>query len=235
MDGDGRPILVATGTSSEIGQALIRHLQPDWRVIALGRRVRGPDAVPVDLGQAPSTWRARLEEVLRPLGERRVKAVVHLAGVVFADRFEATTEYEWDATLRINLSAAVHLLQAVRPWLGAGSSVVLVSSVDAWMAAAAGPAAAYGAAKAGLIGLMRHLAAEWGPAGIRVNAVLPGAVASGNGPDPESWKAMADRVALRRPAAPEEVARAIAFLISEGASYITGVGLPVDGGLNVTY
>ncbi len=234
----GERFLVGTGFSSAIGQALVTMLPPDWNVLALGRTpVRGSsvDYHPVDFRQPAERWLPEVSQRLSHLA-RPVDGVVYMAGVTYSDAVESTTVGEWQDTLAVNLTAAFHLGQVLSPYLHRDSSVVLLGSVDAWHASQVGPAAAYGASKAGLVGLVRHFAAEWGERGVRVNGVSPGALHSGNGPaDLTVELSVAQRIALGRLGEPVEVARVLVFLLSEAASYITGAWIPVDGGLNLTY
>jgi 3-oxoacyl-[acyl-carrier protein] reductase len=143
----------------------------------------------------------------------------------------------WDTVLAINLRGAFLVARGVARGLhGAPGAIVNVASMATERGDAAEPAAHYTASKAGLLGLTRQLAVEWAPA-IRVNAVSPGVIDT---PmlrlmdDPAGGAAyIRDRVPLRRLGDPAEVARAIVFLLSDDASYITGATVPVDGGVTV--
>jgi NAD(P)-dependent dehydrogenase (short-subunit alcohol dehydrogenase family) len=232
------PIIVATGLSSAIGQALYPLVAGRGRILALGRRsiqAPGVDFLLADFRAPRERWVSSLSQRLQDWGAP-VQGFVHVAGVVYSDRLEATTASEWQDTLAVNVTAAHDLAQVLSPYWGPGASAVLVGSVDAWLASETGPAAAYGASKAALGGLVRHWAAEWGGRGIRVNGVFPGALTTGNGPsDPKTAEGITARIALGRLGHPGEVAQVIAFLLSEQASYITGAIIPVDGGLNLRY
>ncbi|PSR22062.1 MAG: NAD(P)-dependent oxidoreductase [Sulfobacillus acidophilus] len=233
-----RRLLVGTGLSSAIGQDLLRCLADDWEVLAIGRTPflgMHRHWLRADLRQPFDDWGHSLTNWLMqsPL---QVSAFVHLAGVAYSAPCESTTAHEWQSMLSVNLTAAFQLGQCLSPYLEEAAAIVLVGSVDAWHASQDGPAAAYGASKAGLAGLVRHWAQEWGSRGIRVNGVAPGALAVGMGPAEEAvGQAIASRIALGRLGQADEVAAVIAFLLSPGASYISGAWIPVDGGLNVAY
>lgn len=233
-----KKLLVATGISSALGQCLMAALPADWRVLALGRQpVSGDriDYVAADFRNPSDTWAEPLRDYLveSPL---RVFGLVHAAGLVFSDSAESTTASEWADMLAVNLGAAFQLGQMLSAYMQAGSSVVLIGSVDSRYASQEGPAAAYGAAKAGLFGLVRHWAAEWGHRNIRANGVALGALTTGNGPaSSQVVQELKKRIALGRLGNPDEAARVIAFLLSEESSYVTGAWIPVDGGLNLSY
>ncbi|MCY0882077.1 MAG: SDR family oxidoreductase [Firmicutes bacterium] len=236
-----RPVLLASGLSSAMGQALCRRLAPSWRIIGLTHQDPAQlDArvewIVIDLAQEASSWQDVLQARLHALQIQAIQGWVHMAGIVFSDLSVHTTVYEWQTTCNVNLAAAFFLGQIFFPYFTASASVVLMSSVDAWLQSSDGPAAAYGASKAGLIGLMRHWAAEWGTAGVRVNCLLPGALAAGNGPaDEEAAARILPRIALNRLGKAEEVAAVTSFLLSAEASYVTGAAWAVDGGLNIAY
>ncbi len=136
---------------------------------------------------------------------------------------------EWDRVIARNLRTAFSVTQAALPPLVASrhGRIVYVSSVTGPLVSNP-ESAAYGAAKAGVLGLMRGLAIETGRAGLTVNAVLPGWIATGSQAPEEAIGG--ENTPLGRSGTPAEVAAVIAFLASDAASYITGQGIVVDGG-----
>jgi NAD(P)-dependent dehydrogenase (short-subunit alcohol dehydrogenase family) len=166
-------------------------------------------------------------------------AVLANAGIeVNAPAHELERE-QWDRTLDTNLTGAfLTARHAIRALLGASArgSLVLTSSPSAFVGFAGGGNAAYAASKGGISALVRSLALDYAPHGIRVNAVVPGAtdtplLAAGGSAREELVERARHEIPLGRLAAPSEVAEAVLWLWSDAASYVTGSHLVVDGGL----
>jgi NAD(P)-dependent dehydrogenase (short-subunit alcohol dehydrogenase family) len=149
------------------------------------------------------------------------------------------SEAGWSATLATNLTSAFLGAKYQIPEMvkQGGGSIIFTSTFVGYSFAFPGTAA-YAASKAGLIGLTQALAAEYGPQGVRVNAILPGAV------DTEMYRGMNDTAesqsfvtglhALKRVAKPEEIARSALYLASDDSSFVTGTASLVDGGVSIT-
>src|SRR6185312_8112174 len=164
---------------------------------------------------------------------REPDVVVVAAGIAKSAALFETSEEIWQRTIAVNLTGAFHTLQiAGKRMKGRGGAIVLIASTNSYDGEP--QLAAYNATKAGLLGLLHTAANEWGPYGIRVNAVCPGLIRTRLNTqtffDPKALGRYMEDIPLGRGGEPEEVAKAVAFLASDDASYITGSTLLVDGG-----
>lgn len=146
---------------------------------------------------------------------------------------EGMAEADWDAVVEVNLGGAYDCSAAAVPAMrkGGGGAIVMMGSIAA---GGHGTSPAYAAAKAGLIGLARHLAVELGPENIRVNVVAPGTTLTEwvrRSLPPEQIERSAATTPLRRNAEPEDIAAAVAFFASDDARHVTGQVLSVSGGI----
>jgi 3-oxoacyl-[acyl-carrier protein] reductase len=197
-------------------------------IIAAGGKAA---AVTADLAQTPDVPRL-VHEAAGRYG--RIDILVNNAGVLNRTPTEELTEEQWDRLMAINLKAVFFLTQAVLPVMvrqGSGAIVSLAS-----LAARVGGIAAgvdYATSKAGVVGLTRTLARQYGPKGIRVNAVAPGVIMTEmTRPWPEEVRQdFVARTPLKRLGTPEDVARVVAFLAGPDSGFITGATIDVNGGL----
>jgi NAD(P)-dependent dehydrogenase (short-subunit alcohol dehydrogenase family) len=242
----GRRALI-TGGASGIGFATAS------RIIAEGGEVGVIDLDPEGLRRSrndlklqfaqrcdvrhPGEVEAAVDAAARALGGP-IDVLVNAAGVYRIQPLIDLAPEEWDHVFAVNLRGTYLACRAVGRRMiatGNGGSIVNLSSIAALVADAHEPAAHYNASKAGVIALSMQLAVEWAPHGIRVNAVCPGLIDT---PmlrvmdNPETGAAYVESsVPLRRLGRADEVASAIAFLLSDEAAYITGAAIPIDGGL----
>jgi NAD(P)-dependent dehydrogenase (short-subunit alcohol dehydrogenase family) len=199
-------------------------------VVRLIRAAGGTaETVQADLTQpqAPHRLAARVREI----AGARLDILVANAGVTASKTIEDTTVEEFDRLFAVNVRAPFFLVQQLLPHLGAGASVVFISSLAA--RASVGTLSAYAATKGAVDTLVKHFAAALGERGVRVNAVAPGVVAT----DMSSFaKTDAGREfalglqALKRLAQPDDIGDVVAFLASDAARWITGDTIHVDGG-----
>jgi NAD(P)-dependent dehydrogenase (short-subunit alcohol dehydrogenase family) len=184
----------------------------------------------------PKETAAMVEHALASYGGLNI--LIANAGVPGADKFLVDwSDEEWHRVIDVNLTGVFNCCRDAIPAIAdnGGGSVVVTSSAAAL--ANAPFTCGYNAAKVGAISLVKTLATECAPLGIRVNSVLPGEVDTPMGlkeifPEtPAIISAYLRMIPLNRIAKPEEIAQVILFLVSDAASYITGVALPVDGGI----
>jgi glucose 1-dehydrogenase len=237
-------VAVVTGAAGGIGRACVAAF------MAEGWDVAGTDRVERPAGM-PGRWYARIDLGVRSTVDHlrdffaevgQIDALVNNAALQVSKSIPETTDAEWAAVLGVNAAAPFVALREALPYLRTSKGAVInVSSVHGLATSA--QIAAYASSKAALAGLTRAAAVELGPEGVRVNAVLPGAIDTAmlraGAEDRRTSEADADdrigylasRTPLRRIGRPEEIAQAIVFLADpDRSSFITGAMLVVDGG-----
>lgn len=164
-----------------------------------------------------------LEKLVTIVGSAQFKPLLELDQQAWEQEHSINSKY----VFQVSRLFAKSLMSRQRP-----GAITTISSVDGILAAP--NHAAYGAAKAGVIHLVRSMAVEWAPFGIRVNSVAPGTVATPRLVDRPERARDGDRLPMKRRGTPEEIASAVLFFSSDMASYVTGQVLCVDGGLTAT-
>ncbi len=229
---------LVTGAARGIGRAAAERLAAEGaRVVRLDRApMDGPLALRADVGDEGAVERAMGEArtALGGLDVVVVNAAVQLRDA--DDRADRLDLAVWSQTLQTNLTGAfLTAKHGARALLEAGGGSIVVVGSPAGVYGIARGLQAYAASKAGLLGLVRTMAADLAAEGIRVNAVFPGLTET---PMNDWWTADAAlrgallaAVPLGRAAAPEEIAGVVAFLASADAAYVTGAVWAVDGGL----
>lgn len=244
---EGRTVLV-TGAGSGIGAATASAIVAAGGAVAVNDIDEAAAAatcdridttssrvccVPGDVATAEGARRV-VESAHAALGS--LSGVVNNVGVARGGALASISPDEWDQIMRLDCSSALYVSQSAHPHLTeVGGPIVNISSLCALFPAPG--AGAYNAAKAALVSLTQQMALEWGPAGIRVNAIAPGIVNgtrfSASSRDMELAARRGAVLPLRRTGNAEDIAPVCVFLLSDMARYVTGQLLPVDGGMGL--
>lgn len=243
-------VALVTGAGGGLGAAVAARLGGDgWRVGVLDRDGERASSAAAAIGASATALSAdtcdeaaverALDELAAATGRPAPDAVVCNAGIVrFGPLLDQTAE-AWREVVDVNLTGTFLVARAVARRMiaaGHGGAVVTITSMNG---VAAGPnAGAYTATKSGIARLSQQMALEWGPLGIRVNAVAPGLIDAGMSEpiyaDADIRARRSGRVPLRRLGRAEDVASVVAFLLSDEAAYVHGVELLVDGGVTMS-
>ena len=235
---------LVTGATSGIGRATALALAARGaRVLVTGRNEQRAAGLVAEIESGGGTAAYRLAELdgvqqardlaawAEEAGDGHVDILVNNAGVAPGGPTESATEAEFDQAFTVNVKVPFFLVAALAPAMAARGHGAIVSTSTMVASFGQPGLAAYGASRAALELLTKAWAAEYGPRGVRVNAVAPGPTRT---PASDAYGDMLERFAALAPvgraAEPEEIAAAIAYLASDDASFIHGVTIPVDGG-----
>jgi NAD(P)-dependent dehydrogenase (short-subunit alcohol dehydrogenase family) len=243
---DEQKTLILTGASRGIGHATVKRFSSaGWRVITCSRHAfpencpwaAGPeDHIQVDLSTPDDTLRA-IAEMRERLTGGKLHALVNNAGISPKGENGArlttltTAMAEWRHVFEVNLFATIWLARGLKDELtrAQGAIVNVTSIAGGRVHPFAG--AAYSTSKAALAALTREMASDFGPLGVRVNAIAPGEIDTAI-LSPGTDK-IVETIPLRRLGLPEEVAKAIYYLCTDQSSYVTGAELHINGGQHV--
>jgi 3-oxoacyl-[acyl-carrier protein] reductase len=242
FDLSGKTALV-TGASGGIGGAIAKALHGQGAAVALsGTRVEALDALKSQLGARAFIVQANLSdsasvEALPKAAEEQlggtIDILVNNAGITKDNLFMRMKDEEWDQVIAVNLTAAFRLSRAVlrgmmkKRW----GRIIQISSV---VGATGNPGQGnYAAAKAGLVGMTKSLAAEVASRNITVNAVAPGFIQTAMTEvlTDQQKEMISQRIPAGRMGMPEEIAAAVAYLASQEAAYVTGETIHINGGM----
>ncbi len=233
-------VAVVTGGSRGIGAAAVEAFRmAGYRVAFLYREsdeaaARLAEKTGALSVKADVSVRAQVNEAFALVRARLglVDVLVNNAGISQFRLFDEISDEDWRRMMSVDLDGVFYCAQAVVPEMIARKKGCILNVSSMWGVWGASCESHYAAAKGGVIALTRSLAKELGPSGIRVNCVTPGVIRTGMNRelDDAALEDLADRTPLGRLGEPEEVAGALVFLAGEGASFITGQVLGVDGG-----
>lgn len=242
-------VAIVTGGSRDIGRAVSLQLAQEGAKVVINYlsnlanaeetlnliKENGGEAIIVKGDVTKSAEVTQLIDQARAAFGEEIHILVNVAGGMVARKPTAELDEDfWDAVMDLNLKSVYLVSKATIPYMGSGASIINLSSLAGRDGGGPG-ASAYATAKGGVTTYTRALAKELGPKNIRVNAVLPGMIATtfhDTFSKPEVRVNVANATLLKREGQASEVANLIVYLASDQASYITGTNIDINGGLN---